>query len=474
MRLLFAVLALCMLDSAAQPVRGQQQSPAGANSITKGEVIPRVACTADPSQTYALYLPASYSPERKWPILYAFDPEARGKVPVELFREAAEKYGYIVVGSNNSQNGPVQPEMDAADAMWRDTHQRFSIDTRRVYMTGFSGGARMALSVALLCKDCTAGVIAQGAGFPGRTVRAEDVHFDFFASVGDLDFNYPELVELEKKLDAQHIPNRLRRFSGSHQWAPPEVAKEAIEWMELRAMVEGRRPRDEQFIASQLAAAQERVKILEDSGNLFGAYEEVRKLPEDFAGLTDTTVFSRKASELAESQAVRQGEKREKDEIAEQESTASHLMEELDSLGNSRADLQDNLERLRSEVEVLRNETEKGKDPEKIKVAKRSLRQVLVHAYEGADDQLIKHDPQLACARLQVAAAASPKSSELLYELARTYALSGQKKKSLETLQKAVANGFNNAARLQGDDAFSSLRNDASFKKLLESLPATR
>ena len=259
MRLLFALLALCLLDSAASPVQGQQQPLAGANSIAKGEVIPRVPCASDPSQTYALYLPTSYSPERKWPILYAFDPEARGKVPVELFREAAEKYGYIVAGSNNSQNGPVQPEIDAADAMWRDTHERLSIDSRRVYMTGFSGGARMAITVALLCKDCAAGVIAQGAGFPGRNVRAQDVHLDFFASVGDLDFNYPELVETEKKLDAQGIPNRLRRFSGSHQWAPPEVANEAIEWMELRAMAEGRCPRDEQFIADQLAAAQQRV-----------------------------------------------------------------------------------------------------------------------------------------------------------------------------------------------------------------------
>ena len=450
----------------------QGQSPAETSAIKKGEVIPRVTCTSDPSQTYALYLPAGYSPDRKWPILYAFDPEARGKVPVELFRDAAETYGYIVAGSNNSQNGPVQPEMDAANAMWLDTHQRFSIDPRRVYMTGFSGGARMAITVALVCKDCVAGVIAQGAGFPGRTVRTQDVHFDFFASIGDLDFNYPELVELETKLDAQKIPNHLRRFAGSHQWAPAEVAVEAIEWMELRAMAESRRPRDEQFIAGQLVAAQQRVKAWEDSGDLFSAYEEARKLPQDFAGLADTAAFSGKAAEMATSQAVRQAQKREKDEIQEQEAITGHLMDELDSLGNSRADLQDNLERLRGEVEVLRNETEKGKDPEKIKVAKRSLRQVLVHAYEGADDQLIARDPQLACARLQIAAAASPKSSGLLYELARTYALSGQKKKALEALQKAVANGFNNAARLEGDDAFSSLRNDISFQGVLRSIPA--
>jgi hypothetical protein len=44
---------------------------------------------------------------RKWPIIYLFDPLARGEVAVEAVRAAAEKFGYIVVASNNSRNGPM-------------------------------------------------------------------------------------------------------------------------------------------------------------------------------------------------------------------------------------------------------------------------------------------------------------------------------------------------------------------------------
>ena len=110
--------------------------PAGQTpEIPKGQIVERLVCLSDPNQSYALYLPSNYSPDLKWPILYAFDPGARGKVPVERYREAAEKYGWIIVGSNNSRNGPFQPSVDAWNAIVKDTHERFAIDDGRVYVT---------------------------------------------------------------------------------------------------------------------------------------------------------------------------------------------------------------------------------------------------------------------------------------------------------------------------------------------------
>src|ERR1700682_4714018 len=85
--------------------------------IPKGQVVENIVCAGAPDQTYALYLPTTYSPERKWPVLYAFDPGARGKIPVERFKEAAEKFGWIVVGSNNSRNGPVRSSVDGGQGL---------------------------------------------------------------------------------------------------------------------------------------------------------------------------------------------------------------------------------------------------------------------------------------------------------------------------------------------------------------------
>ena len=138
------IVSMVRLVSLSPSAQATQQT----NAIPKGQIVERMECLNDSSQSYALYLPSNYTPDRKWPILYALDPGARGKTPVERFKESAEKYGWILAGSNNSRNGPWRRSADAWSAMTKDTQQRFSIDDDLVYATSFSGGARMAIQIA--------------------------------------------------------------------------------------------------------------------------------------------------------------------------------------------------------------------------------------------------------------------------------------------------------------------------------------
>ena len=77
---------------------------AHAQAVLLGRVLEKVTCAKDPAQAYALYLPSNYTPQPAWPVIFCFDPGARGLEPVQRFHAAAEKYGYIVAGSNNSRN----------------------------------------------------------------------------------------------------------------------------------------------------------------------------------------------------------------------------------------------------------------------------------------------------------------------------------------------------------------------------------
>jgi enterochelin esterase-like enzyme len=81
-----SVMVLLLAHSAAPAITQT-------DSIPRGQIVERIEALNDSSQSYALYLPSNYTPNRKWPVLYAFDPGARGRVPVERFKEAAEKYG---------------------------------------------------------------------------------------------------------------------------------------------------------------------------------------------------------------------------------------------------------------------------------------------------------------------------------------------------------------------------------------------
>src|SRR5258708_10371935 len=150
---LFLTVMICGVGFA-----GHSQTPA------PGAVHASVAVAADPSNSYALYLPSAYSPAKHWPLLLIFDPFARGEVSVKLFHDAAEKYGFILVGSNNSSN--FKDPSTAIRLLWADVREHYAIDPRRIYTAGLSGGARVASSVALACKNCIAGVIANSAGLP--------------------------------------------------------------------------------------------------------------------------------------------------------------------------------------------------------------------------------------------------------------------------------------------------------------------
>jgi pimeloyl-ACP methyl ester carboxylesterase len=200
------------------------------SDVRIGQIVDPIKCSADQSQTYALYLPSHYSPARQWNLILAFDPRGQGRQGVEHLQAAAEKYGYIVAGSNNSRNGPPQVSLAAAQAMWTDVGKRFSINPKRIYTAGFSGGARIAMKVAF-DSDQIAGVIASSAGFPPGH-RRSDLKFVVFGAAGTEDFNYLEMHQFDQELSS---PHRVVIFEGGHQWLPSSLAVQAVEWLELQA-----------------------------------------------------------------------------------------------------------------------------------------------------------------------------------------------------------------------------------------------
>jgi hypothetical protein len=78
---------------------GIGKNPA-AQTLPTGQITEKVVCATNHDYSYAVYLPSGYRTDRRWPIIYGFDPGARGVRAVECFREAAERFGYVVVGSN--------------------------------------------------------------------------------------------------------------------------------------------------------------------------------------------------------------------------------------------------------------------------------------------------------------------------------------------------------------------------------------
>ena len=70
-----AAAALFMVAIGASRVRAQE--------LPRGVVIDDVKCADDAAQSYSLFLPSAYRPDRVWSLLIGFHPGARGRAIVE-------------------------------------------------------------------------------------------------------------------------------------------------------------------------------------------------------------------------------------------------------------------------------------------------------------------------------------------------------------------------------------------------------
>ena len=108
-----------------------------AQGSVQGKMTDTVRCKNHPEQSYALYLPESYTDTVKWPVIFIIDPGGRGSLAVDSFKMGAGKYGYILAASNNSSSGSLERTFEIADILFEDVRDRFSVDSARIYTAGF-------------------------------------------------------------------------------------------------------------------------------------------------------------------------------------------------------------------------------------------------------------------------------------------------------------------------------------------------
>ena len=137
----------------------------------------------------------------------------------DRYRAGAERNHWIIAISKQSRN-EFEGSQDAVDAMIRHVTSKLPINTKRMYVTGFSGGARMAFATAEAHTEI-AGVLACGAG--GHLGAAHQV---VYGLDGTNCFNRCDMANCFR--DFKGRDNLLRFFPGQHEWAGEELCDDAI------------------------------------------------------------------------------------------------------------------------------------------------------------------------------------------------------------------------------------------------------
>jgi len=468
--ILWGAMLLAFSETAGSQAAGRPPS----EPLVAGQVIEKVLCAGSAAESYALYLPSNYTPRKRWPILYAFDPGARGRIPVTLYKDAAEKHGYIVAGSNNSQNFTNEPPERSIFAIWQDTHERFSLDEHRTYTTGFSGGARTATMVALRCPVCAVtGVIAHGAGYPNSDKPSQKDTFLYFAAVGNQDFNWGEIVELRRKREESGLPYRVEVFDGAHQWASAEIVEEAIEWMQLKAMQTGSLPRDDRFIGQFFNEMEARAKEAENRRDAIAQLNAYRSLVSDFSGLREVGEYGEKLGTLKRSARLKEAFKKEQDEIREQESLTQTISGQLSHLGDIGVRDQSGLrESVREGMKQLKEDAAHSKNTEKRLVRLRAFHALWAQGIEAGQAELLAKHSARAENYFQLMADVAPDAWWPWLLLAETRTAMGNHKQAVKDLREGIRRGLKSAEVIEKDESLKPLRSDPEFQKMLSELTA--
>jgi poly(3-hydroxybutyrate) depolymerase len=352
-----------------------------AEEFPRGKIIDAVPCAADATQSYALYLPSNYSPDRRWKVILGFDAGGRGRNPVERFQAAAEKYGYIVAGSLNSRNGPLGVSVEAANAMWKDVAARFSVDKTHLYTTGQSGGARVAMYLAMhreVFADAPAGVIASSASYPG-TDAPESLPFPVFGTAGTEDFNHLEMRQFDQRLQSRH---RVAIFEGGHQWLPVPLAMTAVEWMEIDAMKTGLNAKNQAVIDDIFARRLDQEKNEKD---VVARHRELAELATDFTGLKDVNALMNEAGRLGKDPAVNAAfDKAAAEDEREDQLTGTLL--ELAARLRYPSRRNDSLREIKKQVSSLAEAAAAPRDSSERQMSRRVLRSLMASTRDVRDE----------------------------------------------------------------------------------------
>jgi hypothetical protein len=440
--------------------------------VDVGKVVEKVLVQSHPDQSYAAFLPRSYTPDKRWPIVFCLDPRARGRVAIERFTEAADQLGYIVLCSNNSRNGlDWQTISNIFTDFWDDAHARFSIDEKRTYAAGFSGGSRLAATFASRCRGCLAGIIACGAGFPADIQPDVNTQFSYFGIAGVDDFNFSEMWELEKKLSELKLAFRFESFLGGHEWPPSENIKRALAWFTLQSLRTGSVARDEALLDAQFSERMSLADQLMAEQRWSDSYKAYASIARDFTGLRDSRAAVERADRLKESADFKEEVKTEEDLFRRQLREVSEIrfawFKQPDS---DTATLPRHETILR--VAEWRKKKELAKDSPDRRLARRIISQILIASIEESQASLRAKDYDVALANLQLAHEVDQKNANVVFEMARAYALKREKKSAVQFLEQAVALGFKDVARIKAETAFNSFVEDPRYQKLLAALEA--
>jgi len=184
-------------------------------------------------ETYDLYAPSTYNASRSYPIIVVVDFSRKNTPNNELFLEAAEKEGILLVTSNSLNNkASFSDNILVLERMLRAVKRKVQISKNSIYIAGIGEGARFATVAPLFMKDIK-GVLSCGAPMANLEILDANAAYNFVGIVNRNDYNLREMIQSRKILDKYKIYNQLYIYDGVATQPTTNVLVEGMRALKL-------------------------------------------------------------------------------------------------------------------------------------------------------------------------------------------------------------------------------------------------
>jgi tetratricopeptide (TPR) repeat protein len=262
---------------------------------------------------------------------------------------------------------------------------------------------------------------------------------------------------------------KIKIYPGPHQWAPPAVVEDALEWLELKAMQAGTEKPDAAFVHRVLAQTQAEAAQAEQRGDTMSQYYALRSLAVDFKGLEDVSQFETRLAEFKSSKAFKKAAQQEWQEIEKQESLEAPVSADISRLAQTPPEEQSAIMQRVVSVMIAMSKEAKSDRHEHALYA-RAFSGLFIQGIEAGQAEFRNKRFRQAADYFELMAQAAPDQPWPALLLAETRVRQGNKKAALKALEEAVKRGLKRAETLTQDPELAPLAEEPEFRKIVEGL----
>ena len=217
-------------------------------SIKKGTVVDGLQINDSISETFAIYLPTTYSNEKLWPVIFVFDPKGRGKSAAQIFSHAGQEQGYIIVATNNiNSEDSLLNNLKVGTRLMARVFDLFPVDGKRIYTAGFAEGAEVASAIPAIYNNLQ-GVLAVGDIWINPDFVKKKTDLTILGLVDIRDFRLYKMEETIRFLKRIGHRGDLYKYDGSHEWPNSNIIFSVLGNFTLQAMTKNLKARDSSLI----------------------------------------------------------------------------------------------------------------------------------------------------------------------------------------------------------------------------------